>query len=36
MWSLKKNGTNELIYKTGIDPKTQKKKLWLPKRGGER
>ena len=35
MWSLKKNGTSELIYKTEIHPKTQKKKLWLPKRGGK-
>ena len=31
MWNLKKNGTNELIYKTEIDSQTQKKKLWLPR-----
>ena len=31
MWSLKKNATNELIYKTEIDPQTQKTNLGLPK-----
>ena len=31
-----KNGINELIYKTEIDPQTQKTNLWLPKwKGGE-
>ena len=25
------NDTNELIYKTEIDPQTQKTNLWLPK-----
>ena len=33
MWNLK-NDTNELIYKTEIDPQTQKTNLWLPKREG--
>ena len=27
-----KNDTNELVYKTEIDPQTQKTNLWLPKR----
>ena len=38
MWNLKKKkGTNELIYKTEIDPQTQKTNLWLPKgKGGGR
>ena len=31
MWNLKKNETNELIYKTEIDSQTQKANLWLPK-----
>ena len=26
-----KNGTNKLIYKTGIDSQTQKANLWFPK-----
>ena len=30
----KKGGTNELINKTEMDPKTKKTNLWLPK--GER
>ena len=30
MWSLKRNGTNELTYKTEGDPQTQKTNLWLP------
>ena len=34
MWNLKKD-TNELIYKTQIDPQTQKTNLWLPKGKGE-
>ena len=33
MWNLKKNDTNELIYKTEIDSETQKTNLWLPKWG---
>ena len=36
MWNLKKkNDTNELIYKTEIDPQTQKTNLWLPGGKGE-
>ena len=36
MWNLKKkNDTDELIYKTEIDPQTQKTNLWLPKGKGE-
>ena len=34
MWNLKYN-TNELIYKTEIDPQTQKTNFWLPKGKGE-
>ena len=34
MWTLKNNDTNELIYKTEIDPQTQKTNLWLPKGKG--
>ena len=34
MWDLKKKGTNELIYKTEIDPQTSKTNLWLPKGKG--
>ena len=35
MWNLK-NNTNELIYKTEIDPQTEKTNLWLPKgKGGK-
>ena len=30
IWNLKKNNTNELIYKTEIDPQTWKTNLWLP------
>ena len=30
MWNLKKDGTNELIYKTEIESQTQKTNLWLP------
>ena len=34
--NLKENDTNELIYKTEIDPQPQKTNLWLPKgKGGE-
>ena len=33
-WNLKKKNTNELIYKTEIDPQTQKTNLWLPKGKG--
>ena len=32
-WNLKKNDTNELIYKTDIDSQIQKTNLWLPKVG---
>ena len=35
MESLKKNDTNELIYKIEIDHQTQKTNLWLPKMKGE-
>ena len=28
--SLEKNDTNELIYKTELDPQTEKTNLWLP------
>ena len=31
MWSLKKNDTNEFIYKIEIDSKILKTNLWLPK-----
>ena len=31
IWNLKKNNTNELIYKTEIDPQTWKTNLSLPK-----
>ena len=31
MRNLKKNDTNEVIYKTEIDSQTQKTNLWLPK-----
>ena len=31
IWNLKKNDTNEFIYKTEIDSQTQKTNLWLPK-----
>ena len=34
MWNLKKNDTNELIYKTEIDSQAQKTNLWLPKGKG--
>ena len=34
MWNLKKNDTNEVIYKTETDSQTQKTNLRLPK--GER
>ena len=30
IWNLKKNGTNELIYKTEIESQMQKTNLWLP------
>ena len=33
MWSLKKNDTNDLIYKTETDSQTQSKNFWLPGRG---
>ena len=37
MRNLKKNDTNELIYKTETDSQTYRTNLWLPggKRGGE-
>ena len=36
MWNLKKKkDTNELIYKTEIDPQIQKTNLWLPKGKGK-
>ena len=35
MWNQKKRDTNELIYKTEIDPQTQKTNFWLPKRKAE-
>ena len=35
MWNLKKNDTNELIYKTEIDSQTQKTNLWLSKGKGK-
>ena len=35
MWNFFLNDTNELIYKTEIDPQTQKTNLWLPKGKGE-
>ena len=31
MWNLKKNDTNELIYKTETDSKTSETNLWPPK-----
>ena len=31
MWNLKKNDTNELIYKTETDSQLRKQTLWLPK-----
>ena len=31
MWNLKRNDTNELIYKREIDSQTQKTNLGLPK-----
>ena len=34
MWNLKKNDINEFIYKTEIDPQTQKANIWLPKGKG--
>ena len=34
MWNLKKNDTNELIYKTEIHSQTQKTNLWLQKGKG--
>ena len=34
MWNLKKNDTNELIYKMEIDSPTYKPTLWLPKGKG--
>ena len=33
MWNLKKK-KDKLIYKTEIDPQTQKTNLWLPRRKG--
>ena len=32
MWNIKKNDTNELIYKTERESQTQKTNLWLPNR----
>ena len=34
VWNLKKNGTNESIYKTEIKSQMQKTNLWLS--GGKR
>ena len=34
MQNLKKNGTNELIYKTEIESQMQKTNLWLPRGQG--
>ena len=31
MWNLRNKDTNELIYKTEIDPETLKANSWLPK-----
>ena len=31
MWNLKKNGTNEPIYKTEVESQMQKTNLWLPR-----
>ena len=31
MWNLKKNGTNEFIYKTETDSEIQKINFWLSK-----
>ena len=31
MWNLKKNDTNELIYKIEIDTQMQNTNLWLPR-----
>ena len=33
MWTLKKNGTNELIYKTEVESKILKTNLWLSEDG---
>ena len=33
--SLKKNGTNELIYKTEIESQPERTNLWLPGAKGE-
>ena len=30
VWNLKRKNTNELIYKTETDSKTQRTNLWLP------
>ena len=29
MWNLKRNATNELMYKTETDPQTSRINLWL-------
>ena len=34
MWNLKKNDTNELIFKTKTDSQTQRTNLWLPRERG--
>ena len=34
MWNLKKNDTNELIYKTETDSQTLRTNLWFPKGKG--
>ena len=34
MWSLMKNGANELIYKTETDSQILKSNLWLPRGNG--
>ena len=34
MWDLKKNGTNELIFKIEIESQIQKTNFWLPRGKG--
>jgi len=34
MWNLKKNDTNELIFRTETDSQTQRTDLWLPRERG--
>ena len=35
MWNLKRDDTNELIYKTETESQTQGTNLWLPGREGQ-